>query len=97
MFEGASSFNQDLSNWDVSSGLYFVSACNLVMVYYALASCFVVTANNLIPFPSHACLTCTQDQMFAAVSPFFNQDLSSWDVSAGLSFVSEHGIMATSL
>ena len=29
MFHGASLFNQDLSNWDVSSGQDFVSACYL--------------------------------------------------------------------
>ena len=35
MFQGANAFNQDISSWDVSSGVYFVSASEEGMI-----SCF---------------------------------------------------------
>ena len=35
MFSSAISFNQDLSNWDISSGDSFVSECNLDDVVFA--------------------------------------------------------------
>ena len=35
MFQGAYAFNQDISSWDVSSGVYFVSASEEGMI-----SCF---------------------------------------------------------
>ena len=83
MFGDAPLFNQDLSSWDVSNGVGFVS------IKFTVVSCNDIVDNILTimivfssPFNDSY-----QSYMFDdAVS--FNQNISSWDVSSGEDFVS---------
>jgi hypothetical protein len=86
MFSGASTFNQDLSNWDVSSGTNFVSTNEGTQCIHSSR----VTSFSMIK-PSQPIIISIlfpyQGEMFRQASAF-DQDLSGWDVSSGTSFVS---------
>jgi surface protein len=69
MFRGASSFNQDISNWEVSS----VDDMNAM---FAFATSF---NQDLSDWDVSSVLD-TRNMFFSATS--FNQDISSWDVSS---------------
>ncbi|MFT5281034.1 MAG: hypothetical protein ACI9AR_000487, partial [Flavobacteriaceae bacterium] len=75
MFSSATSFNQDISSWDVSSGTDFS-----YMFYYAIAF------NQDISTWDVSSGTNFSTMFFNASA--FNQDISSWDVSSGTNFSS---------
>ena len=73
MFRGCSSFNADLSSWDVSSGTNFSHMFQDAASFTADLSSWDVSSGTNFFF------------MFRASSSF-NADLSSWDVSSGTNF-----------
>ena len=94
MLSGAASFNCDLSRWNVSQGVKFVSfemvtsSC-FVSLSFALDLSSTIYYYILIIFI--VCfifkLMSLQSAMFNKAASF-NSDLSGWDVSKGKSFVS---------
>ena len=48
MFDAASSFNQDISGWDVSKGQFFVSATESHVISYHLQDFYSIVLISLI-------------------------------------------------
>ena len=98
MFYGLTAFNQDNSNWNVSSGTSFVSSkevksvnaiecessCGFFYFLYTIQATFSFTITSL---PLLLYFYYPKWGMFYSASAF-NQDISNWNVSSGTSFVS---------
>ena len=83
MFYWASMFNQDIGNWNVSNGVYFVSKAtlNIIITNYE-PKC---VTNDILSF---LCYLNIQSGMFGRAS-VFNQDIGNWNMSNGVYFVSK--------
>jgi hypothetical protein len=74
MFIGATSFNQDLSSWDVSNGKKIDHMFAAADTFNQDLSSWDVSSGQAL------------GSMFMVGADSFNQDLSSWDVSKGKDF-----------
>ena len=83
MFQDATDFDQDIGNWDVSSGLDFVSLGRILSHRHYCLGCFIIYQTNWHSITG----SLMQTQMFDNATNF-NQNINGWDVSSGLDFVS---------
>merc|ERR1740124_1553859 len=73
MFSGATSFNQDISEWDVSRGIVFAGMFSAATSFNQDISNWVVSRGTNFA------------GMFSGATSF-NQDIANWDVSQGTNF-----------
>ena len=78
-FFGMTSFNEDISAWDVSSSISF----QVILLYFVLQwlnQCYLLDFSNV-------CQTFCLQEMFSGAGKF-NQDLAEWNVRRGRKFAS---------
>jgi hypothetical protein len=90
LFCGTCTFNEDISRWDVSSGVTFASEGAQPWLPIQHGHCNFSSLNHQTHL--NLFLPLWQNGMFATATTF-DQDLSGWNVSRGTNFVSsDHSI-----